>query len=142
MADTSAGSRSARDRRSFPTSRSESRRRRGSPTRELHDAQRTVTAARAQLRRLVAPGTIVALPSAPSIAPLIEGHGASVDSFRIRCLRLTCIAGVGGLPQVSIPAGLVEGCPVGLSLIGWAGGDERLLELAVALAPRCGVVKG
>ena len=46
-------------------------------------------------------------------------------------MRLTCIAGLGGLPQVSIPVGTVEGCPVGLSFIGWAGGDEALLDLAV-----------
>jgi amidase len=31
----------------------------------------------------------------------------------------------------------VEGCPVGLSFIGWAGGDEALLDLAVKLAPFC-----
>ena len=49
-------------------------------------------------------------------------------------MRLTCIAGLSGLPQISIPAGLVAGCPVGLSFIGWAGGDEALLDLAVKLA--------
>jgi amidase len=49
-------------------------------------------------------------------------------------MRLTCIAGIGGLPQVSIPVGSVSGCPVGLSFVGWAGGDEALLDLAVTLA--------
>ncbi len=49
-------------------------------------------------------------------------------------MRLTCIAGVAGLPQVTIPIGTVAGCPVGLSFIGWAGGDEALLDLAVRLA--------
>jgi amidase len=32
----------------------------------------------------------------------------------------------------------VSGCPVGLSFIGWAGGDEMLLELAVRLSRHCG----
>ena len=50
---------------------------------------------------------------------------------------LTCIAGHSGLPQVSLPAAEVEGCPVGLSFIGWAGGDEALLDLAVTLSPFC-----
>ena len=49
-------------------------------------------------------------------------------------MRLTCIAGLGGLPQVSIPIGTVDGCPVGLSFIAWPGGDEALLDLAVRLA--------
>jgi amidase len=39
------------------------------------------------------------------------------------------------LPQISIPAGAAAGCPAGLSLIGWKGGDEALLDLAVKLAP-------
>jgi Asp-tRNA(Asn)/Glu-tRNA(Gln) amidotransferase A subunit family amidase len=43
-------------------------------------------------------------------------------------MRLTCTAGLSGLPQMSIPACTIDGCPVGLSFIGWAGGDEALLE--------------
>jgi amidase len=53
-------------------------------------------------------------------------------------MRLTCVAGLGGLPQVSIPVGSVAGCPVGLSFIGWPSGDEVLLDLAVRLARCCG----
>jgi amidase len=33
----------------------------------------------------------------------------------------------------------VLGCPAGLSLIGWAGSDEVLLDLAVSLARYCGI---
>ena len=73
----------------------------------------------------------MALPSAPCIAPRIDTPAAEMDAYRTRVMRLTCIAGLGGLPQVSIPAGTVAGCPVGLSFIGWAGGDEALLDLAV-----------
>jgi amidase len=51
---------------------------------------------------------------------------------------LTCIAGIGGLPQVTLPIGYVAGCPVGASLIGWAGADEALLEAATALGAWCG----
>jgi amidase len=54
-------------------------------------------------------------------------------------MRLTCIAGLGGLPQVSMPVGTVDGCPVGLSFVGWPGGDEALLDLAAALARFCGI---
>ena len=62
-----------------------------------------------------------------------------MEAFRISVMRLTCVAGLGGLPQVSIPAGTVSGCPAGLSLIGWAGGDEALLDLSVQLANHCGL---
>ena len=77
--------------------------------------------------------------SAPCIAPLIDTPADGQDTYRIHVMRLTCIAGLGSLPQVSIPVGTVAGCPVGLSLIGWAGGDEALLDLAVTLAKYCGI---
>ena len=62
-----------------------------------------------------------------------------MEAFRTSVMRLTCVAGLGGLPQVSIPAGTVSGCPAGLSLIGWAGSDEALLDLSVQLANHCGL---
>jgi amidase len=58
---------------------------------------------------------------------------------RVRVMRLTCTSGVSGLPQMSIPAGTIDGCPVGLSFIGWAGGDEALLDLACELSHHGGM---
>jgi Asp-tRNA(Asn)/Glu-tRNA(Gln) amidotransferase A subunit family amidase len=37
---------------------------------------------------------------------------------------------------VAVPAGLVDGLPIGLSLAGPVGSDEQLLELAAAVTPR------
>jgi amidase len=48
-------------------------------------------------------------------------------------MALTCTASLSGLPQLSVPALEVEGCPVGLSLLGWRGGDQALLDFAVGL---------
>ena len=103
-------------------------------------ARDTHAAVRAKLHTIFKPGTVVAVPTAPCIAPLIETPAATMESFRLRVMRLTCIAGLGGLPQVSLPVGTISGCPVGLSFIGWAGGDEALLELAARLSPHCGIV--
>ena len=96
-------------------------------------------AARDHLRNLIKPGTVVALPTAPSIAPLIDTPPAALDGHRLQVMRLTCSAGLAGLPQMSLPAGTVSSCPVGLSLIGWAGGDEALLDMASRLSPHCGI---
>jgi amidase len=103
-------------------------------------ARAAVATARQHLRYLVAPGTIVALPSAPCIAPRTDANADALESYRVRVMRLTGIAGVGGLPQVSLPIGIVDGCPVGLSFIAWADGDEALLDLAAHLARFCGRV--
>jgi amidase len=100
--------------------------------------RREIPGAREHIRGAAKPGTILALPSAPCIAPPANDASAQQDSFRARVMRLTCISGISGLPQVSVPAGTISGCPIGLSFLGWAGGDEALLDLAVSLAKYTG----
>jgi amidase len=103
-------------------------------------ARKVVAAARTHLRGLIAPGTIVALPTAPCIAPRIDMTAEESESFRVRVMRLGCASVLAGLPQISIPVGTVAGCPAGLSFMGWAGGDEALLDLACEVAKYCGGV--
>ncbi len=85
---------------------------------------------RAYLIQLLGADGVLALPSAPGPAPPIGLPGPQLDDWRRRVMSLTCIAGLGGLPQVSMPLARVDGLPVGLSLIGPPGSDERLLEAA------------
>jgi len=109
-------------------------------TRAQADASReVVNKARDHIRQIVVPGTVLALPTAPSIAPKIETTGPELEEFRTRVMRLTCTSGISGLPQMSIPAATINGCPIGLSFIGWAGGDEALLNLACELSRHCGM---
>jgi amidase len=103
--------------------------------------RKVVAAARAHLRALLSPGTVLALPTSPSIALPVGLSGEEMESFRVRVMRLTCTAGLGGVPQMNLPVGTVAGCPAGLSLIAWAGGDEALLDLAVLLARACGIAR-
>ncbi|MGE0255333.1 MAG: amidase [Alphaproteobacteria bacterium] len=99
------------------------------------DAMRATV--RARMHALVPPGTVLCLPTAPTIAPRRDATEAELESFRMATLALTCPAGLAGLPQVTLPAVRVDGCPAGLSFIGWQGGDEALLGLARRLAPLC-----
>jgi amidase len=71
------------------------------------------------------------------IAPPLDAIAEDLEFFRANTMALTCISGHTGLPQVTVPAADVDGCPTGLSFIGWHGGDEALLDLAVALQPFC-----
>jgi amidase len=91
-----------------------------------------------RLRSLAPVGTILALPTTPCVAPPLDAPPDILESFRTRVMRLTCIAGLSGRPQVTLPVGSVGGCPVGLSFIGWAGSDETLLTLCIALSRFCG----
>ena len=79
---------------------------------------------------------VIVLPTTPTLPPEREiPDGASFAEFRTQTLGYTCLAGHAGLPQISIPATEAAGCPIGLSFIGWKGGDEALLDLAVRLEP-------
>jgi amidase len=104
--------------------------------------RREIPGAREHIRSVATPGTVLILPTAPCIAPLTTMPQAEQEPFRARVMRLTCISGISGLPQVSIPAGTISGCPVGISFLGWAGGDEELLDLAVALGRFTGASLG
>jgi amidase len=110
-------------------------------TAQADTAREVQAAARQQIRALLQPGTVLALPSAPCIAPRLDTPADGLESFRLRVMRLTCIAGLAGLPQISIPVGTVSGCPAGLSFIGWERSDEALLDLAVTLSRYCGIAR-
>ena len=106
---------------------------------QADSARRVVNEARSAVQALVPPGTVMLMPTSPAIAPRPELDGADLDAFRLRVMRLTALAGLGGLPQVTLPAGTVAGCPVGISFMGWHGGDEALLDLAFAVGRHCGI---
>jgi len=88
-------------------------------------------AIRAKIRALIDGNCVAVLPSAASIAPLRNADPADVDAIRMRTMAMTCIAGIGGLPQVSMPFSAPDGTPVGISLMGPAGSDLDLIRLAV-----------
>jgi amidase len=97
----------------------------------------TASAIRARIRKqvhgLLDTRTVLCVPSAAGPAPLKNTPPAALEDFRNRTLNICCIAGLSGLPQVSLPKAMVEDCPVGISLIGMAGGDEVLLRAAVEI---------
>ncbi len=87
--------------------------------------------ARARLNAVLSPGTVACMPAAPFIAP----PRAEPDTMAIRAalLDFTCIASLGALPQVCIPAATIDGCPIGLGIIGPRGSDLTLLDLAARI---------
>jgi amidase len=69
------------------------------------------------------------------VAPPLAGDPDSWQAHRAGVLALSCIASLGGLPQVSLPVATLDGLPLGLGLIGPAGSDRRLLAFAARLLP-------
>lgn len=89
---------------------------------------------RARLVELIGDRVIV-LPTSPGPAPFRDVDDAQQETFRSAALGLLCSAGLAGLPQVNIPAGIVDGGPVGVSLLGGPGRDGLLIAIARNLMP-------
>ena len=55
---------------------------------QANQSRETVAAARTDIRASLPPGTIMALPTAPSIAPLLTATGEALELFRVRTMRI------------------------------------------------------
>ena len=90
--------------------------------------------ARARLAWLVPPGTILCMPTTPFPAPRRGLSLATLEPLRARISCLAAHGGLTGVPQVSLPGTVVDGLPVGLSIVGAPGSDAALVAVARALA--------
>jgi amidase len=70
----------------------------------------------------------------PDIAPRRDAADASLEDYRNRAIRMLCVAGLSGFPQLSMPLAQRDGAPLGISLLGQAGTDRSLIALAEGMA--------
>ena len=89
---------------------------------------------KARIYGLIGEGDVLCLPSSPRVAPLKNTPTNDIEiRFRHQAMCLLCIAGLGGLPQISLPLATIDGLPLGLSLVGPPGADTQLLALSQEL---------
>jgi len=98
----------------------------------LAEASRRREETRQRVRAFLTQGIAIGLPTIPCPPP----WRGEVDYDRLgsgylpRTICLNAIAGIAGVPQISLPCSTASGLPMGFSLIGAAGSDRRLVELA------------
>ena len=90
------------------------------------EARRSI---RERLDAMLDAAAVMILPSAAGVAPRIDASTAEHEAVRARVIGITCIASLGGLPQVSLPLARLAAGPVGLSLVAPRGKDALLLDL-------------
>ncbi|MDO9708375.1 amidase [Paracraurococcus lichenis] len=93
----------------------------------------------ARIRALLAGGAVLAFPTSPAPAPKLTATQAEQNAVRELTMGVTAIAGLAGLPEVTLPAGQDGGAPVGLSLVAGPGRDRALLALARRAAAALGL---
>ncbi|MEV8633285.1 amidase [Streptosporangium sp. NPDC051023] len=91
----------------------------------------------AELAALFRRFDVLALPTVPVIAPRLGERQVDVDGrqimVRVALLGLTSPWNLLGLPALSVPAGTVDGLPVGLQLVCAPGRERSLFALAARL---------
>jgi amidase len=121
-----------RTKNNFELTRSLDRREIGPASRRREDYCRRLAA-------FLGPHDLLCLPTTPALAPIkgTLGDEARTDrsqaTYYPRTLSLTAIAGIGRLPQVTLPLGNAGGVPIGLSLLAGHGRDAFLLGVATEL---------
>jgi amidase len=85
------------------------------------------------LNEFLGPDDLLCIPTTPALAPHKGDppkRSSSGTGYYPRTLALTSVAGMGRLPQVSLPMADIDGVPVGLSLLARHRQDLLLLEAA------------
>ncbi|MEJ8473817.1 amidase [Roseibium algae] len=87
-------------------------------------------AIRAAMDKLMSPETVLVMPTTPGPAPLLNASQADLDDYRGKIMCMTCLSGLNGYPELTIPGAKLKHAPQGLSLIGARQRDQDLLALA------------
>lgn len=106
---------------------------RGVTDAQVAEAQAFRTRFRAHLAALLGHDGVLVMPTMPDIAPLRSDPESALEDYRNRSIRLLCLAGLAGFPQLSLPLARRDDAPLGLSLLGPAGSDRSLIALAERL---------
>ncbi len=88
---------------------------------------------RGELSDLLGEDGLLVLPTVPGAAPRKDASFDDLQAYRERALRLLCLSGLSGFPQITLPLGKVDGAPFGISLLGPAGRDLGLIGLGRAV---------
>jgi aspartyl-tRNA(Asn)/glutamyl-tRNA(Gln) amidotransferase subunit A len=87
----------------------------------------------AQVEGLLADREALLLPTLPCVAPAIGQRAIALGGEQVgvqaALTRLPGPLNCSGSPVLSLPAGLAENLPVGVSLVGRIGGDRQLLRV-------------
>ncbi len=83
-----------------------------------------------KLSQILRPRDLLCMPTVPRIAPQKGTIRDRNSDYHRRTGSLNSIAGIGRLPQVSMPLATATSAPIGLSLIGARYEDMFLLEVA------------
>jgi amidase len=84
----------------------------------------------AYVAELLKNSAMIVMPTVPGIAPLVNTPVHESETYRGRAMSLLSISVLARTPQMSLPLVSLDGCPLGISIMGAQGMDEMLIEAA------------
>ncbi|WDZ96082.1 amidase [Herbaspirillum sp. WKF16] len=100
-----------------------------------HSAVRA--AFREDFSRLLGRDGVLLLPTVPDVAPLLTDSEHALENYRNQAVRMLCLAGLAGFPQISLPLMRLDEAPFGFSIIAPPGSDRSLIRFAARLMHEC-----
>ena len=100
---------------------------------QIDESRATRDAVRRRLDEVLPTGSFLCFPTSPVVAPLRDQPLSGKRASQGRIIRLTCMGGTTGRPQLTMPLAEADGLPVGLSLMGNRGDDEALIGFALEI---------
>lgn len=82
-----------------------------------------------ELEELLGDDGLIVMPTVPGAAPLAAASFDDLQDYRERAIRLLCLSGLTGFPQLTLPLASIDGAPFGISLLGPRGSDLALLAI-------------
>lgn len=101
----------------------------------LAAAHRVATECRNAMKRALADGNILAMPTLPGPPPRRDASEDEIHAFEDQSLQWTVLAALSGAPVAVVPVILPGQPPLSMSLMGCHKTDIKLLEVAAKLAP-------
>ncbi|WP_049734875.1 amidase family protein [Rhizobium ecuadorense] len=100
---------------------------------EVREAYRIRTLFYGEIDRLLCRNAVVALPTLAMRPPTRDADPESFAAFRTACIKLLCLSGLSGCPQLAVPIASRAGS-VSLSLLAARSADRTLVNLASLLS--------
>lgn len=94
---------------------------------EEENCRSAIAATVAELQQRIG-GRCLIFPTSPLVPPRIDEDETAFATYRKRVFQQTSLSGIMGTPQISMPLMLVDGLPVGISVMGPRGSDRSLLQ--------------
>jgi amidase len=87
-----------------------------------------------EIETLLGADTLLVMPTMPDVAPPRTTPDNDLDAYRLEAIRLLCVSGLSGCPQVTAPLMQIDGIPLGFSLLGPRNMDMALLSVACQIS--------